>query len=290
MRKNRYAYKSEGITKEILEEEYKNLKSLNKIGKKYQVHCDTVISWFKKFNIQYDNLKRTKNETIFDEDNETSFYLAGFIAADGSLSKNGKRGLQLSIALSTEDREHLIKLYNLLGCNGKITTKKNHTSSIDGRKIYSNSMDRFQVCSMYLCNKLQERFNITFNKSLTYEFPEILKNHSLVHHFIRGYFDGDGTFALRNPNIINKQSKINITFGLPGTQNFVENVQKILTDNIDNLNKNKIYKINNLYNIMYCGNRQVSLIGDWLYKDATIYLGRKYQRYLLAKSILNENN
>ena len=40
--------------------------------------------------------------------------------------------------------------------------------------------------------------------------------------------------------------------------------------------------------ILYRGNRRVLKLMDWIYKDATIYLDRKYQKYLNLKQRIEE--
>ena len=36
---------------------------------------------------------------------------------------------------------------------------------------------------------------------------------------------------------------------------------------------------NNITSIRYCGSGNIRKIMDWLYADATIYLGRKYEKF-----------
>lgn len=283
-RKNQYAYKTEHLTKEILESDYSELKSVRKLAAKHNVHHKTMSQLLNKFNINFNpKLTRTKNENIFSEETETSFYLAGFIAADGNIS-NFKKNYHLHIGLSENDEEHLINIQKLFNSNSNIRTYKNN-SYINKRNIKS-TIKAFTICSKQIFNDLIKNFNITPNKSLTLKFPKHLINHSMIHHFIRGYFDGDGSWTIRNPNQINKQSKINIGFDITGTENFINNIQNILNANIA-LPPNKISMNKNIYRLRYSGNKLSSLIGDWMYNNATIYLNRKYERYKLAKSLMD---
>ncbi len=285
-RKNRYAYKTEHLTKEILQQEYEELKSVRKLASKHNIHHKTMSELLTKLNIEFaPKLKRNKNENIFQEESEKSFYLAGFIAADGNIN-HSKTNYNLNIRLGLEDELHLIKLQKLLGSNSKLIEIKDHKSIINKRTIISSTKG-FTVCSKTIYEDLQNNFLVTPNKSLTLKFPDHLSNHPMIHHFIRGYFDGDGSWSIRNPNLKNKQNKINIVFELLGTEHFTTNVNKVLHQNIL-LPNNKISKINNIYRLRYSGNRLSSLIGDWLYKDATIFLGRKYDRYLTSKSLIND--
>lgn len=284
MKKNPYAHKTEHLTKEMLEKDYAELKSVRKVAAKHNLHHKTMSHILTKFGIYFrPKITCTKNENIFLEETEASFYLAGFIAADGNIYRR-KNNHNLQISLCKNDLSHLMKLQKILNSNSRIIIREN-SSNMNGR-IIKSTMAQFAVCSKQIYNDLQNLFCITPNKSLTLKFPKYLSTHPMIHHFIRGYFDGDGSWTIRNPNIKNKQSKINIGFDIVGTKHFIKNVNSILHKHI-NLPNNKISKNNNIYRLRYSGNRLSSLVGDWLYKDSTVYLERKYDRYIMAK-ILNK--
>lgn len=281
-RKNRYDHKTKHLTKDLLTNDYIELKSFRKIAQKHNVHHNTISNLFTKYNIDYkQKIIYSKNENIFSEETEEAFYLAGFIAADGNLYKN-----YLNIWLSLEDEDHLNKIKNILKTDMPTKIRKDHHSQIGKQNIISSTKG-FCLHSIKIYDDLINNFNLKENKSLTLEFPKHLINHPLINHFIRGYFDGDGSFSIRNPNIKNKQSKINICFELLGTLNFITNVNDILHNNI-NLPENIISLNKNISRVRYSGNRLSALIGDWLYQNATIYLDRKYQRYLIAKQYITD--
>lgn len=92
----------------------------------------------------------------------------------------------------------------------------------------------------------------------------------LVHHFVRGYFDGDGSVSS------GKWFKIDII----STPEFLINLQYILKDsigiNITKLNTSRKYsKEVNIATLNIGGRLQCIGFKDWLYKDATIFLERK---------------
>ncbi len=92
----------------------------------------------------------------------------------------------------------------------------------------------------------------------------------LVHHFVRGYFDGDGSVSS------GKWFKIDII----STPEFLINLQCILKDsigiNITKLNTSRKYsKEVNIATLNIGGRLQCIRFKDWLYKDATIFLERK---------------
>lgn len=45
---------------------------------------------------------------------------------------------------------------------------------------------------------------------------------------------------------------------------------------------------NNNFTLTVSGNRQTARLMEWIYKDATIYMQRKYDRYLELKKINTE--
>lgn len=117
------------------------------------------------------------------------------------------------------------------------------------------------------------KFNIKQRKSLVYKFPgKIIKN-KLCNHFMRGYFDGDGCFSIDKNNGKKKQLK----FALLGTFGFLNNYHKVLLQKMFITTKNsKPKKYKKIARLLFGGNILISKIATFLYKDATIYLDRKY--------------
>ena len=213
--------------------------------------------------------KANFNEHIFDTiDTEEKAYWLGFIYADGTISSSPLRKeegvkvqYQFELSLTNKDYEHLLKFAKFI------------ESSAD--KVYCDNVRcRFSIYSKHLWNVLNCN-GCTPQKSLTLRFPkkELFDNPFLIRHFIRGYFDGDGciTYADKKHTIPE--------FQLLGTSNFLEEVKnylniKEITLNILHPEKQSITKY-----IQLTGNKAMYLF-DILYKDSTIYLERKYNKYL----------
>jgi hypothetical protein len=119
-----------------------------------------------------------------------------------------------------------------------------------------------------MCNSL-EKIGMTPNKSLTLEFPNI--DESLYSHFIRGYMDGDGCIC-------------NSCLSFTSTNNFCLSLQNIFIKLFNIKGKISDASCHNgvtaVYNISKKSESKIIL--DWLYKDADMYLERKYNRYLNA--------
>ena len=93
----------------------------------------------------------------------------------------------------------------------------------------------------------------------------------LIRHFIRGYFDGDGWFT-------NTSECFQV--GIIGTQDFINGFLQV----IENINKtNKIFEVHRsdgAKRYVFGAYQDVLNFLNWIYKDANIYLDRKYEYYL----------
>ena len=213
------------------------------------------------------------NDNFFSEDNELSFYVAGFIAADGcvQVNKGCSKVSAIDIKLSKNDQEHLENINNVLGSNRPIKNYENKWSGASLLRITSDKM----------CQDLSEKFNIVPNKSKTYIFPNLVKQHELVNHFMRGYFDGDGSFYIQ------KQSNEKVCFGLRGTDSFLTDYRSILEKQCDfSMRYNKMPVSGGCCQLAYGGNRNIIKISNFLYNDATIFLNRKKEVALKANQLV----
>jgi len=201
--------------------------------------------------------KYTINETIFDELNEKSAYLLGVIYADGNLEKNYSR-----LCISSKDYDWLLEMSRVFG-NPPIRERNNSIG-----KWYVLSINRKKIVNALV------NFGLTQNKSLTMDFPDIPTE--FIGHFIRGYFDGDGSIRR------DKKRGYELDFAC-GSSKFAKKLHKILNDNI--YNGFKLYhKRKNYWNIRgfnTCWNK----FKDFIYKDATIFLPRKKLDDAIVQSV-----
>lgn len=210
-------------------------------------------------------IKYNFNKNFFKEETEDSFYWAGFLAADGCITDNK----YLKIGLSIKDRLHLEKFKNIINASYPIKEKYIKVNNLN--KNWNNSIScEMNIYSEDYFNDLQ-KFNIVPRKSLIYTFPDYVLNHKLCHHFMRGYLDGDGCFHFSKP----KMKAVQLRITIAGTEKFLTNFKNKLNENC-NLNDRKLRKNKNIYCLEYNGNLQCKRIVDYLYKDSTIYLDRKY--------------
>src|SRR5699024_9205607 len=132
------------------------------------------------------------NHNFFDEiDTEEKAYWLGFLYADGCVRED--RGC-FRLGLQARDVRHLEKFRESLDSNHTIK----ETNKVTNEKIYYGNY--IFIHSKKLVKNLVEK-GCFENKSLTLKFPsyDIVPKH-LIYHFIRGYFDGDGSvsYTVRN--------------------------------------------------------------------------------------------
>lgn len=259
------------FTPELLQKEYDELQSFKKIAKKYNTSSEGIRDYMNKLGLKYNPLIRYNSDhDFFSFDNQESFYLAGFIAADGCIKT--KKGYEISsevyVGLNSKDKDHLIMIKNILKSEApvrdfiRIQSKRNP-------KWKDTFISEITITSHKMCEDLK-RFNIGPRKSLTYIFPQWLITHSLLNHFLRGYNDGDGSFY------VGKQEQIYIS--VRGTIPFLTDFRSILERECQLKVRTKPVRISSGHGILeYGGNKILKRIFKYLYKDATIFLPRKKQ-------------
>ena len=203
------------------------------------------------------------NITYFDNWSNEMAYVLGFIASDGSIIDRTKStgDMVLSIGLAEKDKEHLEKIRDMLAPNKKIW------EYIKNKKFKSVCL---RIGSRYMCDRLL-KLGICNRKSLILEFPKIPKEH--IRHFIRGYFDGDGSFG-----VYKKYNEARVSF-CSGSKGILNSINFYINEELKIGIKNIIYgeKAHAYYLNYFCN--QSLRVCDWMYKDSDIYLDRKYEKY-----------
>lgn len=226
------------------------------------------------------------NEKYFDKiDCENKAYWLGFLWADGYISKRvrgnyNRLEYSLKLSVSEIDDAHLKKFIQDLSSDYLIHYYKTNSQSFSTNKREA----RVLITNKYMVSNLYENFGIMPNR---YNPDELIKNIPKQYHkaFIRGVFDGDGSLTLYLHK--GKYKKMNVSFG--GSEELLRFIESHLNDNLLHTNMmHKPYRRHkerdgNWRTLSYAGCRQGMKIIDYLYKDATIYLDRKYEKYLNYK-------
>jgi DNA-binding CsgD family transcriptional regulator len=271
MRKN--SYLKNILTKELLEKEFAELKSSKAIGRKLGISGETISRYMEDFGLTPNKkISYNCNHNLFSTDTENSFYLAGFIAADGCIkSKKGTTSRSLYIGLSNKDRKHLEKIRDAIDAEHPIGDYEVKNSK-KNPKWNDTICSSITITSAQIYSDLQ-RFNITERKTYTLTFPDWMRDHPLRHHFIRGYIDGDGSFY----HALGKGRKVRqVFFSVRGTTQFLTSLRSILEADLNLEERTKEIRFNNGIGVLeYGGNHVCKALAEYLYRDATIYLDRK---------------
>src|SRR5690606_21393784 len=139
------------------------------------------------------NKKYNFNESFFETiDTEEKAYWLGFIAADGNINDRGEnKSKSLHIGLSFKDKNHLLKFMININYSHLLIEIKERIINLKKRRYV-----RLNLNSKKMYNDLLDK-GITPRKSLTLKPPKNVPK-DLVRHWIRGYFDGDGSVHIYN--------------------------------------------------------------------------------------------
>lgn len=187
-------------------------------------------------------------------DSEAKAYWLGFLMADAYVDQDS-----IELCIKAEDIEHL-KLFKAL-FQGIVPEIKYKASA---------NAYRLLLCSVELCKDLADKGCI--HGKLLRTFPDKDKMpETLVHHFMRGYFDGDGSIYIDKHNSLH--------FSVIGSSHFLDQYENILISHCDNKNipcrRSQSKTGIDCQEIRYGGNKRCADIYRFLYHNATIYLQRK---------------
>ena len=251
--------------------------SLIKISKDTGIHIQCFYSHFRKMNWKYNKDIQPRHEGYFVNDNylkkvdtEDKAYFLGWMLSDGYI--NGNR---LFLKLKSTDESTIAKMFSKFSKGFSMYDNKLKTSK--SMSISSNKM----VDSLKKLGCVENKTKVGFS------VPSIPDN--LFRHFVRGYFDGDGSIGKRSarPNQVQVYiCSINKTF-LEQLQN------KLLEFNIESsiqfekrngktykLPDNKItYDAIDMYKLCILTHKDRLKFYEFLYNDCSIKLERKYVLY-----------
>lgn len=211
------------------------------------------------------------DEHVFDViDTEDKAYWLGWLFSDG-YNHVSKR--QVSLRIHEKDNDILYKLQKFFHTDAPICTYTRITKDNSIQRRYSE----LRICSPYLSERLAE-LGCTQAKTFTLRFPNIPEY--LYQHFIRGYFDGDGCFSVIKRNDRKSPSSYTYQFNIVGMTDFLLKVQEIIVHNtgVKSLPL-KTRSGKRAVTMRYSGRLVCKKILDYLYKDASVYLNRKYEKY-----------
>lgn len=250
-----------GLDKEQIIRLHQQGQSPGKIAKAFELEYKVIYRYLIKTRTYINRdpqcfmRKYHVNNNFFDKiDTESKAYWLGLFVADGCVDR--RRG-SISITLHMRDTKHLQQLSKDLDSNHPI--KLNEKDQCNRITIDSKQLKIALANHGVYPNKT---FNINWPTGIPF---------TLEKHFIRGVFDGDGSFYIDKNN--------QVEFSITGNESFLDTIQNKLVVACD-LNKTKFRRRERTkaVNLCYVGNRQVRRIFSYLWDNTTLYLPRKYNK------------
>lgn len=215
-------------------------------------------------------------------DTEDKAYWLGFITADGHISKSSQyNSYRLSISQSDIDKEHLEKFLKCIGAND--IEVKTYDNNIGYSKNSNSKISRVTLNSLKMCMDL-DKYNIHQNKSYDVRLPDI--NSDLMPHYLRGFFDGDGSYYCHYDE---KNNRYRYSFEVVGASfEIMRQIREYLLSfgiKTNIYSRKSLSSGNELYRLM--ANSKSGMLGiiNLLYSNAHIYLDRKYEKINEIKKI-----
>ncbi len=209
--------------------------------------------------------KHPVNSDFFKDWSAQMAYVLGFIAADGNVCLTGRAHM---LHIACDDKDVIEKIKLVINYQGPIREK----SRPNGKVSYS-----LRISDPVLFADLN-KLGITVRKSLTLVPPEI--PHGFVRHFIRGYFDGDGSVVIRNTAYPSRL----VVYFYTASYNMAIFLHELLTSVLGGLFKAKIETKmahqKTLYYVVYMGHKASVKLFNYMYQENDLYMERKYKKFL----------
>lgn len=228
------------------------------LGAYYGVHAATVYDLLRTRGVAMRSRSTAKRRYAIREDafrsigDEPTAYWLGFSCADGCVVRRRGSG-EAHLVLQERDIPHLENYRAFLGTDAPIRKETHHATF------------RVSAYSKVLADDLIT-LGCSPNKSLDLAFPTVPPG--LVSHFVRGYFDGDGSAM-----VLGKYQDPTLQF--VGSTSFIPVLRETIfrcTQAPGALSEHARSPV--LY-LTYRGAFQAAAITAWLYANATIWLRRK---------------
>ena len=221
--------------------------------------------------------RETRHDFFKNIDTELHAYLLGLIMSDGSI--DDKRAT-LSHTVNKKDKE-LLNYYRLI-CPKAYTQEfipKPSKGIRNDKMIIGTKSIRLAIASVIL---IEDLHNLGIEQNKTYKEQNIPKQipNKYIHHFIRGYFDGDGSFSGSVVKDKNKPNpRVRMQFQIDSkTKTILEDI-KLFFDN--NEIKTNIYecKRDNMYRLASHSITECKKIYHLLYDNSHCFLKRKFNKF-----------
>ena len=264
----------DNIRDEIVNYYLKKPVSFIDCAKKFNLSSSTISKIIYSYGVPFNYYTKSQiynpdlDEYYFsDIDTEAKAYYLGLIISDGNVFNLHRQNGEMLINITQYYKDSYI-LSNFLK-----EVHSNRSLSYDGRGCCQAC-----VVSRIMANDLA-MYGVVPNKTLHEYLPII--NKDLQHHLIRGILDGDGCI---HAHILPSKITGNDTFphyiSFCGSKLLMHQLSNYLSNELD-INRPKVYEYENGLNECKWKNKIAMIsLGCYLYADATIFLRRKYEKFI----------
>jgi len=200
-------------------------------------------------------------------------YVLGFFAADGNLSINKRGGCYFSF--HSKDRQIIIDIRNALSSDNKVSKRVDRKTA----KIFY----RLQLGSKEIVQTLQ---GIGFSTNKTRHLPFLNVAATMISHFVRGYFDGDGNIwqgeVHKKRKTKHKVLQLAFTSGAYG---FLSQLKCCLHELLGTEGSHVLSKIGPYSRLQY-STKDALKIYDFMYNTKTPFMCLKRKKRQFDKHIL----
>lgn len=212
------------------------------------------------------------NNEFLTIDNEEKAYLLGLMYADGCISKaHTIKFDNYNVTLAITNEKLIKEIYKRFPFF-IYKTRDNNAGYGSGNNLLLHILSKQDKnLSKHLLNYGLIPQKSKQNKHI-FKMPEL--NKDLIRHFIRGYFDGDGSVYIfkHRPNLRR--------FEICGNGKIIMNelyeiLYKICPSTTIRLKKNNFSGIFDMYTIEIMKSEDILFLRDYFYKDSTLFLEEK---------------
>jgi len=268
---------TEKIKKQIIQE-YNNGLTIQMVADKLNVSfgvCSGVLKTSKITRSSRDHIynRKLRPDYFSKIDNEEKAYFLGFLYADGCIKDNG--GVTLSLH---NDDAYMVKKFAAAIYIEPESLKYDLHCSRQTRITVSNKKIHKDLINLGLIPR----------KSLTIRFPTQQQvPDSLLRHFIRGVFDGDGCACFKTSS--DRDTYHFFSNIASGSRDFILSLKEVLEkyELTPNFGERIPKGYNPIYSLSFTRNASNKKFFEFLYKDVTIFLTRKKAKFdQFIKSVL----
>jgi hypothetical protein len=265
---------------QILRDRYERGETTVSLATEYGVKDSCVANWIKRAGGKIRSNSESKRKSTFDEhfwdsiDNELKAYWLGFFMADGYIGSYKGVWRNFWCTLAAKDGHHLTMFLTDIGATYSVAyyTRANKKTG----KIYNKC--RICLTSIPFVANLIKIGWLDFKRNGDLRLFNVVPDY-LHNHFIRGFFDGDGSIGRQRRKRRKLSLSYTITIVAPHNHYaFLDMIRTIICQKT--MVKDKPLKTgSSVWRCHWNGNRQVRRIGQWLYNGATRLLQRKKDRF-----------